>query len=445
LRATSARFWDAIECGFVVLALLLFSGALIPLLIQGSSEASVDANQGGSASIQAVWLVTYGTAFLFAVLRWNRFRWQRGIYLATKDKLLLALVGLALISVLWSAVPEVTLRRGIALLLTTLFGLDPATRFELSEQLRLLYWALIIAAVLSLGVALVVPSYGITPSSANAWSPETTAEGWRGIYYSKNIFGRLMALSGVVSLLFAISTRKYRLLNWTVFGLSLSLLLLAKSATSLLVFLVTVVFFLPLYRGLRWRYTLAAPFFIVMILGGGFAMVWGLGNADTLLTALGKDLTLTGRTSLWSALLEMIELRPWFGYGYEGFWQSYGEQWSVSYTGWQTSHAHNGFLELGLGLGLFGLLLFVLGFFDAFLRAVSWAQTTGAQQALWPLLYLTFLMLSNVTYTTLLQQNSLWWVLYVATILSTYLTYAKVSTKNQPTETTPDLRVSQNS
>jgi O-antigen ligase len=140
----------------------------------------------------------------------------------------------------------------------------------------------------------------------------------------------------------------------------------------------------------------------------------------------------------------MVKLRPWFGYGYDGFWQSYGEQWSVSYTGWQASHAHNGFLELGLGLGLFGLLLFALGFVGAFLRAVSWAQTIDAQQAIWPLLYFTFFMLSNVTYTTLLQQNSLWWVLYVATILSTFLPYTKVSSKNQPRELTPDLHVPQN-
>jgi exopolysaccharide production protein ExoQ len=443
LRARSARLWDAIESGFVVLALLFLSGALIPLLIQGSG-ASADVAQGGSASIQAVWIGIYGTAFLFAVLRWNRFRWRRGVYLATKDKLLLSLVGLALFSVLWSAVPEVTLRRSVALMLTTLFGIYLATRFELSEQLRLLFWALSIAAVLSLGVALLLPSYGITPSSANAWDAESTAGGWRGIYFSKNTFGRLMALSGVLSLLLVISTRKYRLLNWTVFGLSLGLLLLTRSATSLLVFLVTVVFFLPLYRGLRWRYTLATPYLSVMILVGGFALVWYSSNADTVLAALGKDPTLTGRTSLWSSLLEMIKLRPWFGYGYEGFWQSYGEQWSVSYTGWQASHAHNGFLELGLALGLFGLLLFALGFIAAFLRAVSLAQTTEAQQTLWPLLYLTFLMLSNVSYTTLLQQNSLWWVLYVATILSTLLPYAKASTKNRPTEMTPDLRVPQN-
>jgi exopolysaccharide production protein ExoQ len=443
LRARSARLWDALERGFVVLALLLFSPALTSLLIQGG-RAGVDAAQGGNASIQAIWIGIYGTAFLFAVLRWNRFRWRRGVYLATKDKLLLSLVGLALISVLWSAVPDVTLRRGVALLLTTLFGLYLATRFELSEQLRLLYWALIIAAVLSLGVALLVPSYGITPSSANTWDAETTAGGWRGIYYSKNIFGRLMALSGVISLLFAISTRKYRLLNWTFFGLSVGLLLLAKSATSLLVFLVTVVFFLPLYRGLRWRHTLAVPYFSVMLLGGGFAVMWYMGNSETLLAALGKDPTLTGRTSLWSSLLDMIQLRPWFGYGYDGFWQSYGEQWSVSYTGWQASHAHNGFLELVLSLGLFGLLLFALGFFSAFLRAVSLAQTIDNWQTMWPLLYLTFLVLSNVTYTTLLQQNSLWWILYVATILSTLLPYAKAGTKGQPSKMMPDRRVPQN-
>lgn len=105
-------------------------------------------------------------------------RWRRFIYVATTDKFLLLLTGLALISALWSAAPIVTLRRSLALVSTTIFGVYLASRFSLKEQLRLLAWALGIAALLSLLFVVVPPHYGIETRGVYTGV-------WRGIYHQK--------------------------------------------------------------------------------------------------------------------------------------------------------------------------------------------------------------------------------------------------------------------
>src|SRR3546814_7007331 len=53
--------------------------------------------------------------------------------------------------------------------------------------------------------------------------------------------------------------------------------------------------------------------------------LWGLlafdmNPVDLALEALGKERTLTGRSVLWEFALRMIEARPWFGNGFDAFW-----------------------------------------------------------------------------------------------------------------------------
>ncbi|CAA9319106.1 MAG: hypothetical protein AVDCRST_MAG93-5659, partial [uncultured Chloroflexia bacterium] len=136
-----------------MLVFFLSTGALIPLLIRQGAQGDQELAQGDPLS-QVVWLGVYATTSLLIVTRWRRFLW-----VATRDKLLLLLVGLAVVSVVWSVAPAITLRRDVALLGTTLVGAYFAMRYEPGEQLRLLAWALGVAALLSLLFALALPSY----------------------------------------------------------------------------------------------------------------------------------------------------------------------------------------------------------------------------------------------------------------------------------------------
>lgn len=411
-RATN-RYSETLAKGFTVFVLLFSStGLLIPLVYQGSST-EVDINQG-DALTQLLWLGVYGVVSLLLLLRWRMF-----LFAVTRNKLIVVLVGLALVSVLWSVAPDVTLRRSIALAGTTIFGAYLSVRYSLSELLRLLAWTLGIAAVLSLLVALALPSYGISSSSL-------TADDWKGAFVHKNILGREMALGTIVFLVLALSDYRYRWVAWSGLMLSLGLLLLSGSMTSLIV-LLTVLFVLPLYVALRWNRTLSVPFFIAVVLLVGTGALWLFSDVGALLDRLGKDVTLTGRTLLWPAVLEMIQERPWLGYGYSAFWLGLeGESATLWFiTNQEYDHAHNGILDLWLDLGLMGMSVFALTYLLAFGRAVVWVRMTKTMEGLWPLAFLTFVLLYNLTESALLLRNNLIWILFVAVALSTTTRRAK--------------------
>lgn len=395
--------------GFVVLALLLSTGAFLPLLIQES---------GNEGPTQIVWLGVYAIVGFLILARWKRF-----IHVVTRDKFLLLLIMIALLSVFWSAAPEATIRRSMSLLGTTLLGAYLATRYSVEELLRLLAWALGLAVLFSLAFALAFPSYGVVTGTFGYYEGE---EGWRGIYGEKNALGAAMALGAGVFFFLALGRPRHHWTMWAFFGLSIGVLLLANAKTALLSFLILLILF-PFYKALRWQYNLIVPLFVVTILMGGTAVVWVLDNAQILLNTLGRDATLTGRTEIWPAVIESARQRPLLGYGYGGFWLGWeGESsklWlrTAALFGAQNigpSHAHNGFLDLWLNLGLLGVSMFVLSLLRGFSRAVTWARSTRTVEGFWPLAYLTLILIYASADFPILTHNSIWWVLYVAVVLS---------------------------
>jgi O-antigen ligase len=284
-------------------------------------------------------------------------------------------------------------------------------RFSIREQLQLLAWALGIGALLSLLFALALPAYGIIN--------EGGVQGWRGVYTQKNGLGRNMALAALVFIILALSDRRYRWVSWAGFGLSIVLLLLSNSATGLVIFL-TLLPLLPLYRASRWPYTLAVPFLIVAVLLLGSLALWGLAHEGTVLGFFNREATLTGRTLVWSAVIDMIWKRPWLGYGYDAFWL--GLEGPSAYVlivaDFDPFSAHSGYLDLWLKLGLLGVVVFALGFMRTVRRAMKVVRSKRVEEGLWPLVYLTYMLLYNLTESAILTRNSITWVLYVTVILS---------------------------
>lgn len=402
---------EFIEKGFAVFALVILSGAVVPLLVSGGGSATA---LQGNPKLLVFYYVVYVVTF-FLVLA----RWKSAVRVVMKNKLLFVLMFITLASVFWSDAPTVTLRRSLALIGTNLVGVYLSTRYNLKDQLHLLAWALGIGVVLSIVFALALPSYGIMSG--------THQGAWRGVYMHKNPMGRIMDLSAMVFLLLAITRHKYRWIMWAGFGLSVSLILLSTSKTALSGFL-TLLLLLPLYRAWRWRPTRAVPFFISVIIIGGSAATLFLENAEIILGAIGRDLTFTGRTDLWVSVLDKILERPWLGYGFGGFWLGWnGESADVwALNTWGPPHAHNGFLDLLLDLGLLGFLVFALNFLIVCARAITWARSTRTSEGFWPLIYLTFMLLFNQTESTILVQHSIFWALYLAIACSPIIQHDKV-------------------
>jgi O-antigen ligase len=81
-------------------------------------------------------------------------------------------------------------------------------------------------------------------------------------------------------------------------------------------------------------------------------------------------------------------------------------------------HAHNGFLDLTLELGLIGLLIFLVGYLVAFGRAVRTLRNDSQAAGFWQVAVLVFLLAANVGESMLLEYNGVWWVLYLAIVFA---------------------------
>ena len=81
-----------------------------------------------------------------------------------------------------------------------------------------------------------------------------------------------------------------------------------------------------------------------------------LDTGGTLVSSLGRNVTLTGRKDIWKAVLS-IHINPLLGAGFESFWVGSRLQrvWDMTAQGIQ--EAHNGYLEVYLNLGWVGLAL----------------------------------------------------------------------------------------
>jgi exopolysaccharide production protein ExoQ len=412
---------------FVVLTLFFSTSALIPILIE--TEDTVDVSQDPYTPI--LFMGVYVITLLLIIKRWKSF-----VHVAQKDIWIWLLTGIALASMLWTVAPDLTLRRGVLLLGTTGFGVYLATRYTMKEQLELLAWMFGLIILLSFVFAIALPSYGLMTFQEEG----AHAGAWRGVIAHKNHLGRLMNVSTIVFLLLSVDNplyqqkfqQKYKWILWVGFVLSAILIILSTSKTAFVVFL-SLTTILQLYKALRGNYNQVIPSVLTVILLVGSIAILLLDNLPVIATALGRDLTLTGRTDIWGVMFELIWERPLLGYGFNAVWQSWDNQvtaylWRT--LEWQCPYGHNGFMDLLAELGIVGLIVFCISYVTACIRGVMWLRATKVVEGLWPLMYLTFLFLSNVTESTLVATNSIFWILYISITFSMAVEYEQAKKYN---------------
>jgi O-antigen ligase len=390
------------EQAISVLILFLSTNAVFPLLRQGTT---LNTTNRPDPTMQAVWFGIYVVTLLLFLGGCKRTLWK-----ASSLGVLWLLVGLAFASTAWSDVPGLTFQRSIALLGTTIFGVYLGIRYSPAQLLRLVAWTFALSAFASLLFSILLPSYGV--------AIDTRGEAWRGAYTTKGQLGRLMALATIFWLLYLRTNRHHALLKGGLLLLSVALLLLSESQTSVVV-LIVLVAFLPLLKMTRWHYSMAVTGIASALSLGTGLVVWVSSNFDDLVSYLGRDPTLTGRTLLWESVWEKIKERPFLGYGYSGFWRGWdgpsGDIWLV--TGWDPPHAHNGLLDLWLQLGLVGVVLFLVMIVSGIGRALVVARDLKGVEGEFPLLFLLFIVVSNATEVSILLRNSIYWVLCAAFLI----------------------------
>ncbi len=89
--------------------------------------------------------------------------------------------------------------------------------------------------------------------------------------------------------------------------------------------------------------------------------LWGI----VLINRTDDAISLTGRVPLWQHLLGLIDDRILIGFGYGSFWTPQHIRSASAVVGSGISHAHCGYLEIVLNLGLVGLAIYLLAFGSA--------------------------------------------------------------------------------
>jgi exopolysaccharide production protein ExoQ len=395
-----------LEQAFTVLALIIYSGGVLTLLVSGGTgEVDVEVTYDTS-SIRIFYFSIYLITFALLLLRWRKV-----LYIIRQDKFLWILVVLPLLSILWSFDRAITIKDSITMVGSSMFGLYLSTRYSINQQLQLLAVTTGIVVFLSLIFAVALPHYGMMQ--------DFHAGAMRGVYTHKNGLGQMMGLGILVFIALIIDDKK-SYFAWIGLIFSVLVLALAKSTASVINVSIAAPFFLTL-NVLRLRYHLMMPALLTIVTIGFSSSVWLNNNLESLAASVGKDPSITGRTPLWGFVWEMIQKQPWLGYGYGGFWQGWDGQAAQIWRAiqWTPNHPHNGLLALWIDLGLLGVIIFAIGLWRYFFRSLAYIRIHHQVEGIWPLLYLIYMVLLNLTETNLFSSNSITWILYVACYYST--------------------------
>ncbi|PWC03819.1 O-antigen ligase family protein [Agromyces badenianii] len=353
---------------------------------------------------------------------------------------------LATLSIAWSFYPGAS-ALGVAITLaTSVTAIALVLCLSWTRLVRCLggaiKWVLGLSLAFELWVAIFVggpllpnfPDFEVTGEKlpmAFYWSRGLLFDGGpiEGIVASRNLLG-MVALLGLIvfgAMLAAGSVRRAAGIGWIV--TAGAVLLLTRSATVILVgVLVAVAFGFAMWarrvgadRRARVYWTAGGALVASISL---LVVFWG-----RLLELFGKSEDLTGRFDIWNAVISLAAERPWFGWGWVGYWVPWAEPFEglAVRKGVTYLQAHNAWLDVWLQLGIVGLLAFASIVIGALWR--SWflavdrpMDATGrplphSAAALVPLLVLVALIGQSLAESRILVESG--WVLLIAVAWST--------------------------
>lgn len=291
----------------------------------------------------------------------------RGRRTLASSRLLLAIPGWGLLSVIWSDFPAESLYRGgeyASLILCTVIMAN-------SVSPKSFVRGLIIGCSLTLLASLISGKYGVDPFSGNY--------SLVGLFGSKNmvgLFAEMLIMLCFIGLYFE-QGFLYKGI-WCVSPLLLGFLclFLSKSASSVMSLVAAFGFIvaLSLLAKLPRQFRLLGLAYFIVILASGAGVVYAFDGQDDILQFFGKSRTLTGRTTLWEIGMTHGMQAPILGHGFGAFWvQGFAPAEALWYrfgialrTGF---HFHNLYIEAFVELGAVGVILFGLLLWGGLLKS----------------------------------------------------------------------------
>jgi exopolysaccharide production protein ExoQ len=349
-----------------------------------------------------------------------------------------------LFSIIWSDFPGVAFKRWIkaigdlAMILIVVTDKQPVVALR-----RLFSRTGFILVPLSL---LFIKYY---PNLGRSYDPWTGAQMNNGVTLNKNLLGvtTFVLLLGAVWRVLALlrsdemppNRGRHLLAQGTLLALGILLLTTANSATSSVCFFIGAGLMFATSRQFMRRKPAAVHVLVLLLLvSSSLVMLFG----GSILHALGRNTTLTGRTEIWAAVIPMAP-NPLVGAGFESFWLSprvHERLWQAM-PGLPLNEAHDGYIEVYLELGWVGLGLVGLIFISGYRRSVMAFRRAPALGGLL-IAYVLSAMVYSVTEAGFRMLDPIW-IFFLLAVIEASSVAAGVAVGASPLQDASPDRVSE--
>ncbi len=393
-------WWERAATIFI---LFMLSGALIgPLFAPDPPDET--------PALRLFWLPVYGMTA--ALLLWRIRRLPRAwpALLAIGAMILIAFA-----SKWWSIDPVVTQRRAIAMALSSGFAVYLAIGFPGRRLPGVLMDASLLMAVASLIAVFAYPTMGLHHGVNDGM--------WRGVWYEKNQMGLVMVSGAIAAAAVLASWPERRRRAWVTLALCTLLVVATQSKTSLLCLAAGLGIVGGVWLMTKGGAAVGVAAVWAAVVSSGLLLIILTREPAAILTALGKDPSLTGRTDIWAAVMAYVSERPWTGYGYSAFWEvdSAPADFIRLQTGWPVPSAHNGWLDLLVQIGWPATLFVGLIVAAVTISAVIGLFGRGRREGAYGLAILAVFIILSLSESVVMRHQSLPWSLFLVVMTRAWL------------------------
>jgi exopolysaccharide production protein ExoQ len=403
------RRWNIEEIWSTILLMCIAMGGYVPVLMAGLSEAGSRFQMDSSAFSSPVSRIVI-LFLLLGILGVAAKSFFKLLSHAFSLAPLAPYIAVATVSLMWSQDFNLSLRRLVSFLFTCLFGMYFAVRFTTRSQVRMMFTATFILAVASVLLVMVAPQYALDHTQH--------VGAWQGVFAGKNACAMVMVVGLMSALVYRPSSIGSRVGKLAAIVLFLVVIGMAQSSGAVLQIAVIAVLFPLLSYLSRYDSRTRAYLCVLIVMGisvGAFFLVQFLPD---ILRSLNRDPTLTGRTQIWSDVMNSISKRPMLGYGYGAFWTGLSGEAThiVLALKWNIPNAHDGYLDIWLSTGALGLTAFAVALIQALRRVWQVVLSRNLIANLWLVMSLLLVLLYNIDESVLISAPSLMWTLLVSSV-----------------------------
>jgi O-antigen ligase len=368
----------------------------------------------------------YSTLFVL-LLAWNLFHQPQRLLLLVRPVLIATLFWFAL-TVVTSWDPALSARRlAFALVTIGIAGmvlLVPKNPRHFADVMAVVVLIVLVACYLGLVLA---PQLTIHQAS-DVIEPELAGD-WRGAFGHKNEAAVVMVLFVFIGI-FVARVRSLGL-GAIIVMLALPFLFFTHSKTAMSALPLALIVSVVMARAAKPANGVAVALSLLVALNLLSIGSIYIAPIHAVVDAIMPDATFTGRTDIWKFAIDHVAQRPITGYGFATFWGTEQVVYGMTGATWANtaSHAHNGFVDLALTIGIPGSALVTLWLIVLPLVDYSRAPDEPESAAL-KMLFLRiclFAAFESCFETLFTQVGALWLILIAAAFGLRLLAVSRVS------------------